>query len=138
MSLTRFETAQADHFDTALAELRSGRKRSHWMWFIFPQLRGLGRSERARHFGLADLEEARAYAIHPVLGPRLAQCFDALLPHRGTPVDRIMGGIDAMKLRSCATLFERTSLADPARRVLDAFYRGERCPHTLQLIGPVP
>ena len=94
----------------ALAELRAGRKRSHWVWFVFPQLQGLGRSPMAQHYGLSGLAEARAYAAHPVLGPRLRECVRALLGHAGTSAARLLGEVDALKLRSCLTLFEA---ADP-------------------------
>jgi len=135
MSLKRFIEAQSGVFDTALAELQAGRKTSHWMWFIFPQLRGLGRSETARFYGIADLAEARAYLAHPVLGPRLAACTGALLPHAGTPPERIMGGIDALKLRSSMTLFETAGGGPEFGRVLDLFYGGERCPLTLAALA---
>lgn len=105
------------------------------MWFIFPQLRGLGRSETARYYGLSGLDEATAYAAHPVLGPRLVTCCDALLPHAGTPPEEMLGSIDAMKLRSSATLFAALDRPDPCfRAVLDTFFDGQPCAQTLALL----
>ena len=128
-SLDRFVIAQQRDHATALAELRAGAKRSHWMWYIFPQLRGLGQSAMAETYGIADLAEARAYLAHPVLG--------ALLAHRGKDVVAILGSIDAMKLRSSMTLFERAAANTEPRfaAVLDAFYAGARDPVTLRLLG---
>ncbi|MHA6721535.1 DUF1810 domain-containing protein [Sphingomonas sp. RS2018] len=134
--LDRFVTAQAGGVhDTALAELRAGRKRTHWMWFIFPQIAGLGHSDTARHYAIADLAEAQAYLAHPVLGPRLIAAAEALLQHRTTPADTILGPIDATKLRSSATLFEAAGGAPVFGNVLDAFYAGERDGATLALLG---
>jgi uncharacterized protein (DUF1810 family) len=107
--------------DTVRAELDRGRKETHWMWFVFPQLRGLGRSAMARHYGISGREEAEAYLAHPVLGPRLAECAGRLLAHRGRSASAILGKTDAMKLRSCLTLFSAMPLADP---VLAAFFEG--------------
>lgn len=133
--LGRFHDAQEGAYATALAELRAGRKRSHWMWFIFPQLRALGRSPTAHHFGIADLEEARAYLADPVLGPRLVACARAVLAHRGESPEAILRGVDAMKFRSSATLFEAAG-GDPVfARILDAFYDGERCRLTTERLG---
>jgi uncharacterized protein (DUF1810 family) len=103
--LQRFLDAQAESYPQALAELRRGAKRTHWMWFIFPQIAGLGSSPTARHFALRSLEEAQAYLAHPVLGPRYRECLAALeaLPH--SDAERVFGGVDAMKLRSSLTLF---------------------------------
>ncbi|MDH2327545.1 DUF1810 domain-containing protein [Cereibacter sp. SYSU M97828] len=132
MSLTRFTKAQEGVWPTALAELRAGQKETHWMWFIFPQLRGLGRSETARFYGIADMAEARAYLADPVLGPRLAEAAAAVLAHPG-PADRIMGHVDALKLRSSATLFAAAGGGDVFERVLAQFYDGPD-PATLSLI----
>jgi uncharacterized protein (DUF1810 family) len=124
-NLQRFIDAQANVFATALEELRSGRKEIHWMWFIFPQLAALGRSTTARYYGIASLEEARAYLDHPLLGRRLRQSVEALLPWAGrrTP-EEILGPVDAMKLRSSLTLFDaaepRHIFADALRRFYDA------------------
>jgi uncharacterized protein (DUF1810 family) len=125
-ALDRFVSAQAHSFDEALTELKTGRKRGHWMWFVFPQLRELGHSATARFYGISSAEEARAFLSHSVLGPRLLASCAALLTHRGRRVADIMGSIDALKLRSSMTLFE--SVADqpePFREVLEAFYGGE-------------
>ena len=135
-SLDRFLAAQDELYDQALSELRQGRKQSHWMWFIFPQLRGIGRSATAEFFGLADLAEAQAYLRHPVLGPRLAESAEAVLEHEGQPAERIMGGIDAMKLRSSATLFAAVpGSGDVFDRVIAAFFGGETCPRTRAMLA---
>lgn len=135
-SLDRFVFAQRRGHDTALSELRRGQKRSHWMWYVFPQLRGLGRSEMSWHYGIADLDEARAYLAHPVLGPRLAECAAAVLAHADKPAEAIMGSVDAGKLRSSMTLFAAVEGAPPVfDQVLDRLYGGRRCPRTLDRIG---
>ena len=136
----RFHAPQARDYPTALAELRAGRKRSHWIWWIFPQLASLGRSPRAIDYGLRDLAEARAWLADPVLRARLIEATEAVLAHRGAPPEDIMGAVDALKLRSCATLFE-VAASDPATRapftaLLDGFYGGTRCPLTLAEIAP--
>jgi uncharacterized protein (DUF1810 family) len=134
--LDRFVRAQAGVHDQALAELRSGRKQGHWMWFVFPQLRGLGRSETSRLYGLESLDEARAYLADPILGPRLRTACSAILTAPGEAVD-ILGPIDAIKLRSCATLFHRASPDDdvfPA--VLERFFGGNVDAATDDLMGP--
>ncbi|GAO40176.1 hypothetical protein SCH01S_45_00190 [Sphingomonas changbaiensis NBRC 104936] len=133
--LERFVVAQAASYTDALAELEAGRKRRHWMWFIFPQLAGLGRSETARFFGIRSADEARAYLAHPLLGPRLRACCAALLRHRGAAAEAILGSIDALKLRSSMTLFEAVA-DDPAAfaAVLDGFYQGMRDRMTLDLL----
>jgi len=133
--LDRFVAAQEGIYPAALAELRAGTKRSHWMWFIFPQLAGLGRSETARFYGIASAAEAAAYLAHPLLGSRLVECGKALLTHRHKSPEAILGGVDAMKLRSSMTLF--AAVADdpaPFAAVLDAFYASERDQATLSLI----
>jgi len=131
--LHRFVEAQRDSYANALAELRAGAKHSHWMWFVFPQIAGLGQSSTARHFAIRDLGEARAYLAHPLLGERLRESAQALLPHRGKAISRILGSIDAIKLRSSMTLFE--AAADKGgslfAAILDGFYDGERDPATL-------
>ena len=123
--LDRFVDAQAGGVhERALAELRSGQKRSHWMWFVFPQLRGLGRSETSRFYGLDGLAEAVAYLADPVLGPRVREAFEAVLAAPGDAVG-ILGSIDAMKLRSSATLLARAAPADPLfPAVLERFFDG--------------
>ena len=119
--LQRFVTAQAPVFETVFAELRAGRKRSHWMWFVFPQLRGLGRSSTAQFYGIGSIDEARAYLAHPVLGPRLALCARIVLASEGPFLHAIFGSPDDMKFRSCVTLF---SLA--ARRSGQSIPSGSR------------
>lgn len=122
-NLDRFVAAQAEGvYEQALAELQAGRKQSHWMWFIFPQHRDLGRSATAKYFGLSGIEEARAYAAHPLLGERLRACADAILPHlaKRSPED-ILGPIDALKLKSSMTIFaEAVPGEDRFRRLLHA------------------
>ena len=125
--LRRFEAAQDDGgtYAAALAELRAGRKTSHWMWFVFPQIAGLGRSPMARRYAISSLDEARAYLEHPVLGPRLAEASEALLAHDGRSARDILGDIDATKLRSSMTLFARAAPDTPVfRQVLDRFFGG--------------
>jgi uncharacterized protein (DUF1810 family) len=125
--LDRFVTAQDDlgTYDRALAELRRGNKTGHWMWFIFPQIAGLGLSAMSQRYAISGLAEARAYLRHPVLGPRLRECATVLADTRGRTAEQILGGIDAVKLRSCATLFLR---ADPSetlfQRLLDEYFGG--------------
>ncbi len=123
MKLQRFLDAQETAFPRALAEVRNGRKESHWMWYIFPQLRGLGRSNTAWYYGIENLEEARAYLAHPILGGRLREISGELLKLPQTSAAAIFGWTDAAKLRSCMTLF---SLADETeavfRQVLDRFF----------------
>ena len=135
--LERFVAAQRDVYETALAELRAGRKRSHWMWFVFPQVAGLGHSSVAQHYGIASLHEARAYLAHPVLGPRLRECAGILLGHSGLSAFDIFGGIDAMKLHSSMTLFALVS-GDPLfQAVLDRYFEGRLDPATLDKgVGP--
>jgi uncharacterized protein (DUF1810 family) len=134
--LQRFVDAQAPVMEAVRAELRAGRKRTHWMWFVFPQLRGLGSSSMARHYGISSLEEARAYLAHPVLGPRLRECCALLLAVPGRSAHEILGSPDDLKFRSCLSLF---SLAAPDETVfgqaLQRFYGGVADPRTLSLCG---
>jgi uncharacterized protein (DUF1810 family) len=126
--LQRFVHAQDDGgtYKTALSELRDGRKRSHWMWFIFPQIAGLGQSPTSRRYAISSVDEARAYIEHPVLGPRLEECARALLERTGASARDIFGGIDAMKLRSSMTLFRRADPGNPLfSEVLDRYFGGE-------------
>lgn len=129
-----FLTAQEDVFDAALAELNAGRKRGHWMWFVFPQIAGLGSSEMARRFALSGKAEARAFAKHPVFGDRLDQATEAMLDWAGTmAAEEILGPVDAMKFRSSMTLFEASADdTDAFTAALDQFYEGERDALTLQ------
>ena len=136
--LQRFVSAQTDTYDRALAEIASGRKRSHWMWFVFPQLRGLGRSPTATHYGIDDLAEAQAYLDDAVLGSRLREITQALLRQPERDAHRVFGSPDDLKLRSSMTLFERASSTTADARlfasVLKEFYGGERDRVTLQLL----
>jgi uncharacterized protein (DUF1810 family) len=135
--LDRFAQAQAPVYDAVRAEIAAGDKRSHWMWFVFPQLRALGRSATARHFGLADAAEARAYLGHPVLGPRLRECCALLLAVRGRTLHRIFGSPDDLKLRSCMTLFEAAAPQEPVfAAVLDRYCDGVRDPLTRDALDP--
>ncbi len=133
--LSRFVAAQDRVWTDVVAELSGARKRSHWMWFVFPQIGGLGHSAMAERYAIASLDEARAYLAHPVLGPRLADCVDLLLAVKGRTANEVMGAPDDVKLRSSMTLFARAA-ADPApfRAVLDKWYGGEEDPRTLERI----
>ena len=136
-SLDRFVSAQRESYDDALAELRAGTKRSHWMWFVFPQIAGLGRSPTARLYGIANRAEAEAFCRHEVLGSRLREATEAMLGWAGQrSATAILGTVDAMKFRSSMTLFEATA-PDPApfAAAVDAFYGGERDAATLTLLG---
>lgn len=140
ISFDRFLDAQQTTFAGALTELRAGSKRSHWMWYIFPQIAGLGRSDIARHYAIRDLAEARAYLRHPVLGARLDEASAAMLGHPDRSADAILGPVDAMKLRSSMTLFHHA--ADPGsaarerfRAVLATFFGGQPDSETLRRIA---
>lgn len=130
--LDRFVTAQRPVHALALAELQRGRKESHWMWFVFPQIAGLGRSATAQRYAIADAREARAYLAHPLLGTRLREATRVVLAHRGRDATAIFGTVDAIKFRSSMTLFEAVA-ADPKPfdEALEAFFGGERDPETL-------
>jgi len=133
--LQRFVSAQETTYDRALAELRAGQKRSHWMWFVFPQIAGLGSSPTAQRYAIRDRAEARAYLDHPLLGPRLVECAEALLAVEGRSAQQILGYPDDLKLRSSMTLFAEAADAGPAavfRQVLDRYYDGEPDPATLE------
>ncbi|MBS7543563.1 DUF1810 domain-containing protein [Ancylobacter oerskovii] len=136
--LARFRTAQNPIFAAALAELRAGRKRSHWMWFVFPQLRGLGRSPTAHFYGMASIEEARAYLDDPVLGERLRLATAAVLTADVNSAHAIFGSPDDMKFRSSMTLFTIAARGPgiaPFQRALDRFFAGEPDAETLRLLG---
>ncbi len=134
--LERFVEAQEPVFSDVLAELRRGRKESHWMWFVFPQIDGLGSSPTARRFALRSLDEARAYLDDPLLGPRLRLCCEILLELEGRSAEQMFGYPDVMKLRSSLTLFSRAAEdAGPFEALLDKYYGGEEDPHTLALLG---
>ena len=134
--LERFVYAQAPVIETAMEELRAGRKETHWMWFVFPQLYGLGHSRKAQKYGIVDLNEARDYMAHSLLGPRLHECLRLVLQHQDRKAEEIFGTVDAMKLRSCATLFEQVSATPHSvfQLVLQVFYGGKADPETLRLL----
>jgi uncharacterized protein (DUF1810 family) len=147
--LQRFVAAQdaSGSYQRAVAELRRGRKQSHWMWYVFPQLAGLGQSLTARTYAISSLAEARAYLAHPFLGPRLVTCTQILTGLDGLTAEEVFGGIDAMKLRSCCTLFGRAALAGQGRvfgqgqvfgQVLDQYFGGRPDPVTGQLLAGQP
>lgn len=129
--LERFVDAQQGSYEGAMRELRAGRKTGHWMWFIFPQFAGLGRSEMSRRYAIASLDEARRYLAHPILGPRLRASAGALLEVQGRSADGILGTVDAMKLRSSMTLFHRADPGDMTfRAVLVRYFDGTADPAT--------
>ena len=134
--LARFVEAQQRVYATALDEIRRGRKESHWMWFVFPQLAGLGASPVSRRYAIRSLDEARAYLAHPLLGPRLAECVEALLRLEGVTAAEIFGFPDDRKLRLSATLFALVSPpGSPFERILEKYCGGERDGRTLELLG---
>jgi len=123
--LGRFVDGQRPAYDTALVELRAGRKTGHWIWFVFPQIAGLGQSELSRYYAIASLEEAQGYLAHPVLGLRLHECAAAILATTGRTASEILGPLDAQKVRSCMTLFHRAAPDDPVfPEVLVRFFGG--------------
>jgi uncharacterized protein (DUF1810 family) len=135
-ALQRFVLAQQRDYAQALAEMRAGRKTSHWIWYVLPQLRGLGHSPMSLHYGLAGRDEARAYAEHPLLGPRLVECVQAMLGHAGRSAEQILGPVDALKFRSCLTLFAEVAPQRPCfDQALQRFYGGERDARTLRLLA---
>ena len=134
--LQRFADAQDRVYDAVVGELRSGQKRSHWIWFVFPQLRGLGHSPTAQHYGIASLDEARAYLMHEVLGPRLRECTRLVADIEGRSANDIFGWPDNLKVRSSMTLFARATDNDAEfRAVLDKFYNGEEDAATVELLS---
>ena len=135
-NLSRFVEAQEDDYEQALAEIKRGRKETHWMWYIFPQLDGLASSPTAKYYSIKSIEEARAYLAHPTLGPRLLECAEAAVGVEGRTASAIFGSPDDLKLRSCATLFACVSPAGSVfERLLNKYYRGEKDHKTLQLLG---
>jgi uncharacterized protein (DUF1810 family) len=135
-NLQRFVLAQEHDYDQALSEIRSGRKRSHWMWYVFPQFEGLGFSATSRRYSIKSVAEAKAYLAHPVLGPRLIECTDAVLALEAVSASQIFGSPDDMKLRSCATLFAHVSPEGSVfHRLLDTMFQGRADEATLQLIA---
>jgi uncharacterized protein (DUF1810 family) len=137
--LERFVQAQECDYAKALAEIQSGRKRSHWMWYIFPQVEGLGFSTMSRHYAVKGLDEAKAYLNHPVLGPRLVECAEAVLGVEGRSASQIFGSPDDVKLRSCATLFACVAPAGSVfERVIGKYFEGRSDERTLALLGTAP
>lgn len=137
-NLQRFVEAQAPVYGTALAELRAGRKRTHWMWFVFPQIAGLGHSPMAQHYAISGLAEAKAYLAHPLLGSRLEECTEAVKTHRGRSAHEIFGTPDDMKFRSCLTLFAYAALGGRLfRETLQQFYADDD-PATLGRLSAAP
>jgi uncharacterized protein (DUF1810 family) len=135
-NLGRFVQAQEEDYEQALSEIRTGRKRSHWMWYIFPQFEGLGLSSTSRRFSVKSVAEAEAYLVHPILGPRLVECAEAALRMNGLSAVEIFGSPDDMKLRSCATLFAYVSPEGSVfHRIVDKYFHGKRDDTTLRLIG---
>jgi uncharacterized protein (DUF1810 family) len=133
--LTRFVDAQARSYESAISEIRSGRKRSHWMWYVFPQLDGLGSSAISKKYSIKSLAEAEAYLRHPVLGPRLRESMTAVVDVHGRSAFEIFGSPDDLKLRSCATLFTTVSPTGSVfHRVLDRYFAGEPDTKTLALL----
>lgn len=134
-SLDRFKEAQKEAYQHAYEELSNGKKKTHWMWYIFPQLRGLGRSQMAHTYGINGIEEAKNYLAHPILSDRLIKITEALLAHKDKSAHKIFGDIDDMKLQSCMTLFSLISENDSVfHQVLDCFYDGKMDKYTIALI----
>ena len=138
MELERFVKAQHDTYETAFSEIRLGCKRTHWIWYIFPQLVGLGHSSNVRYYGIRNRAEAEAYLNHPVLGSRLRRISERLLTVEGRTAREILGNLDAMKVRSSMTLFDAVSPNDIFGLVLDKFYGGQRCQYTLEMLDEKP
>ncbi len=136
MSLERFVAAQAPVYRTVLAELRAGRKQTHWMWFVFPQASGLGRSAMAQTYAIQSLAEARSYLVHPLLGARLRECTQAVLNVEGNSAHAIFGSPDDMKFRSCLTLFARAAPDEPLfRAALEKYFGGEEDARTVEILA---
>jgi len=133
--LERFLDAQAGQYEQVLGELRAGCKRSHWIWFIFPQMKGLGHSPQSEYYGIGSLDEAAAYARHPLLGPRLVECAELVNRVKGRSIRDILGTPDDLKFRSCMTLFARAAEDEPVfSAALDRYFSGEPDPLTLRFL----
>lgn len=132
--LQRFIEAQNDSYDQALKEIRNGRKLTHWIWYIFPQIKGLGFSYNSEYYGIASLQEAKDYLENELLRKRLFEITESLLMHKGKDIESIMGDIDSLKLKSSMTLFDAVQPGSVFGEVLDEFYGGERCRRTLEKI----
>ncbi|RLT78411.1 DUF1810 domain-containing protein [Bacteroides acidifaciens] len=124
-NLQRFLDAQQGDYEHALTEVRNGRKYSHWIWYIFPQLKGLGMSYNSQYYGISGKEEAEAYLAHPVLGERLREITSAFLQLKSKTAEEVFGSLDAMKVLSCMTLFNEVAPGDLFRQVIDRYYQGE-------------
>ncbi len=134
--MTKFLDAQRNDFDSALAEIKNGRKQGHWMWYIFPQLKGLGRSSMSMEHAIDNLDQADKYLRHPVLGPRLIQISKAMLSIEGRSAYQILGSPDDLKLRSCMSLFNLVPGTHPIfQSVLDKYFGGEPDPRTMELVN---
>ena len=134
-NLARFVETQERDYERALSEIKAGHKRSHWMWYVFPQFQGLGRSSISQHYAIKSVAEARAYLAHPLLGPRLVECAEAALHVQGRSAHDIFGSPDDMKLRSCVTLFASVAPRDSAfQRILDKYFAGEPDDRTVRLL----
>jgi len=137
--LNRFVEAQLSNYEDALAELRAGNKRSHWSWYVFPQVRGLGSSPMSVRYSINSKDEASAFLAHPVLGARLRECVSAMLAHRGLSASRILGDIDAQKFRSCLTLFAQAAPSEPLfDEALKKYFDGVPDSKTLSLLDKSP
>jgi uncharacterized protein (DUF1810 family) len=136
IDLERFVAAQQGVYEGVLRELRQGRKTGHWIWFIFPQVAGLGRSDVSRFYAIESIDEARAYLDHPILGPRLRECVSAVLSTSDRTAEHIFGSLDAIKVRSSMTLFHRAAPEEPLfKMMLERFYRGVMDESTIALLG---
>ena len=134
-NLERFLQAQDKTYTYALKELQKGHKQSHWMWFIFPQMRGLGHSRMSNYYGISGIEEAKAYIEYPILNQRLREVCETILALETEDANEVFGGIDSLKLKSSMTLFDMVAPDDIYSKVLDKFFEGKRCKSTQQLIN---
>ena len=135
-NLHRFVREQTRDYEQALDELRAGRKRTHWIWYVLPQMRGLGSSEMSDYYGITGLDEARAYLAHPILGTRLAECVEAISAHAAVQASTILGSLDAIKYHSCLTLFgAATDDESIFNKALQLHFAGKRDQRTLELLG---
>lgn len=134
--IQRFLEAQEESYNQAFSEIKNGRKTSHWIWYIFPQVKGLGFSYNSQYYGISSLKEASDYLDDKILGKRLNDICECLLLHKGEDIEKIMGGIDAMKLKSSMTLFDIVCPDSIFGQVLDVFFRRERCRKTLKILEP--
>lgn len=133
-NLQRFLDAQQGDYEHALTEVRNGRKYSHWIWYIFPQLKGLGMSYNSQYYGISGKEEAEAYLAHPVLGERLREITSAFLQLKSKTAEEVFGSLDAMKVLSCMTLFNEVAPGDLFRQVIDRYYQGEKDEMTKRML----